>query len=227
MAHSAAIQRWLSGDWHGAAARSTPCSSNGPTTSSALLVGHQLDFFRGDAANLRDRVARSIGRHRSCEPLFGFVQGMFAFGLEESGDYQAAERHGLAAVAAHPEDVWAIHAVTHVYEMQGRVDEGISFLRSRQADWGSGNMFTVHNWWHLALYLLEADRVDDALDLYDARSTTRSPRASRSRCSMPARCCGGCSSKGEDTGGRFGPLADAWATRSGACPGMPSTTFTR
>src|SRR5262249_28695675 len=134
----------------------------------ALLVGHQLDFFRGDAQNLRDRVARSIGRIDPASPHYGFVQGMFSFGLEESGDYQAAERNGLAAVAAHPEDVWAVHAVVHVYEMQGRVDEGIAFLRSREADWGSGNMFTVHNWWHLAIYLLEAGRIDAALAVYDA-----------------------------------------------------------
>ena len=74
---------------------------------------------------------------------------------------------GLAAVERNPDDVWAIHAVVHTYEMQGRVDEGIRFLRRREGDWGDGNLFTVHNWWHLALYLLEAGQPDGALAIYD------------------------------------------------------------
>jgi hypothetical protein len=217
-AHAAAIERWLGGDWHGAARTLDALLVEWPDDILALLVGHQLDFFRGDAANLRDRVARSIGRIDPASPSFGFVQGMFAFGLEESGDYQAAERRGLAAVAAHPEDVWAIHAVTHVYEMQGRVDEGISFLRSREADWGSGNMFTVHNWWHLALYLLEADRVDDALDLYDARIHNSESAGVPIEMLDASALLWRLFLEGQDTGGRFGPLADAWATRSGAVP---------
>ena len=92
---------------------------------------------------------------------------MYAFGLEESGNYPLAEQHGLAALDRNPDDVWATHAVTHVYEMQGRIDEGIRFLRSREADWGYGNLFTVHNWWHLALYLLEAGDADESLAIYD------------------------------------------------------------
>ena len=83
---------------------------------------------------------------------------MLAFGLEETGSYEQAEDAGLAALERNPDDVWAIHAVVHTYEMRGRVDDGIRFLRSREADWGSGNLFTVHNWWHLALFLLEAGR---------------------------------------------------------------------
>ena len=64
--------------------------------------------------------------------------------------------------------MWGIHAVVHAYEMQGMVDDGIRFLRSRETDWGDGNLFTVHNWWHLALYLLEAGRHDEVLAIYDA-----------------------------------------------------------
>ena len=53
--------------------------------------------------------------------------------------------------------------------MQGRVDEGIRFLVDREADWGSDNLFTVHNWWHLALYLLEAgETARRILEIYDA-----------------------------------------------------------
>ena len=91
-AHQAAIERWVAGDWHGAARALDELLVEWPTDVLALLAGHQLDFFRGDAANLRDRVARSMRRIDPADPVFGFVQGMFAFGLEESGDYQAAER---------------------------------------------------------------------------------------------------------------------------------------
>ena len=183
-AHLAAIQKWIAGDWHGAARQLDNLLVAWPTDSLALLSGHQLDFFRGDARNLRDRIARSLGSIDAESPHYGFVRGMFAFGLEESGHYAAAEAHGLAAVEAHPDDVWAIHAVVHVYEMQGRVAEGIRFLRSREGDWGEGNLFAVHNWWHLALYLLEAGKVEDALAIYDAacaqpRVRGRAPRDAR------------------------------------------------
>ena len=147
-------------------------------------------------------------------PHYGFVRGMFAFGLEESGHYEAAEAHGLAAVEAHPDDVWAIHAVVHVYEMQGRVADGIRFLHSREADWGDGNLFTVHNWWHLALYFLEAGKLNDALAIYDARvhnsESVGVPLEMLDASALLWRLY----LEGEDTGGRFGPLADAWASRT-------------
>ena len=114
--------------------------------------------------------------------------------------------------------MWAVHAVTHVYEMQGRVDEGIAFLRSREADWGSGNLFTVHNWWHLALYLLEAGRIDDALAIYDAQIHNSESAGVPIEMLDASALLWRLFLEGEDTGGRFGPLADAWATRSGDVP---------
>src|SRR4051812_1053603 len=161
-AHRDAAIAWLGGDWHGAARRLDDHLITQPDDVLALLAGHQLDFFRGDAQNLRDRVGRSLGRIEPTHPLYGFVRGMYAFGLEESGDYSLAEAHGLAAVETNPDDVWATHAVVHVYEMRGQVDTGIGFLRRHEAAWTVDNMFTVHNWWHLALFQLEAGNPDGA-----------------------------------------------------------------
>ena len=213
-AHLAAIEKWLAGDWHGAARQLDQLLIAWPTDLLALLSGHLLDFFRGDARNLRDRIARSMGSIDPESPHYGFVRGMFAFGLEESGHYEAAEAHGLAAVEAHPDDVWAIHAVVHVYEMQGRVADGIRFLHSREVDWGDGNLFTVHNWWHLALYFLEAGKLNDALAIYDARvhnsESVGVPLEMLDASALLWRLY----LEGEDTGGRFGPLADAWASRT-------------
>jgi hypothetical protein len=213
-AHLAAIEKWIAGDWHGASRQLDQLLIAWPADLLALLIGHQLDFFRGDARNLRDRVARSIGSLDPESPHYGFVRGMFSFGLEESGHYEAAEAHGLAAVEAHPDDVWAIHAVVHVYEMQGRVADGIRFLRSREADWGDGNLFTVHNWWHLALYLLEAGKVDGALAIYDARVHNGESAGVPLEMLDASALLWRLYLEGEDTGGRFSPLADAWSSRT-------------
>lgn len=168
-AHSAAVDAWLAGDWHGASRLLDDLLIRWPADLLALALGHELDFFRGDAQNLRDRVGRSLPAFDPAHPHHGFVAGLYAFGLEECGHYERAEAAGCYAVDANPDDVWAIHAVAHTYEMRGRVDDGIRFLRDRVADWGDGNFLAVHNWWHYALYLLEAGLPGEALAIYDAR----------------------------------------------------------
>ena len=143
---------------------------------------------------------------------------MVAFGLEESGHYRQALDAGLRAVEAHPDDVWALHAVVHTYEMQGRIDDGIRFMGQRAGDWGTGNLFTVHNWWHLALYELEAGRPERALAIYDAEihhgESLGVPIEMLDASALLWRCY----LDGIDTGGRFGPLAEAWAPKTGGQP---------
>jgi len=217
-AHRDAVTAWLAGDWHGAARRLDDHLIEHPDDVLALLVGHQLDFFRGDAQNLRDRVGRSIGRLDPGHPLYGFVRGMYAFGLEEAGNYELAEAHGLAAVEANPDDVWATHAVVHVYEMRGQVDTGIGFLRRHEADWTADNLFTVHNWWHLALFLLEAGHPDAALAVYDTQihhdGSAGVPLEMLDASALLWRLL----LDGVPTGDRFAALADAWSTRTGLAP---------
>ena len=213
-AHRDAIDTWLAGDWHGTARQLDALLVRWPTDLLGLVVGHQLDFFLGDAANLRDRVGRSLTAIDPTHPHHGYLRGMFSFGLEESGNYQLAEHHGLAAVDRNPDDVWAIHAVTHVYEMQGRVDDGIRFLRSRQADWSNGNLFSVHNSWHLALYLLEADRTDESLAIYDRHIHNEHSAGVPMEMLDASALLWRLHLDSIDTGGRFDPLADAWATRT-------------
>jgi tetratricopeptide (TPR) repeat protein len=217
-AHHDAVTAWLGGDWHGAARRLDDHLIEQPDDVLALLVGHQLDFFRGDAQNLRDRVGRSLGRIDPAHPLYGFVRGMYAFGLEEAGNYELAEAHGLAAVEANPDDVWATHAVVHVYEMRGQVDIGIGFLRQHQAHWTADNMFTVHNWWHLALFLLEVGNVEGALAVYDAQihhgRSAGVPLEMLDASALLWRLL----LDGVPTADRFAKLADAWATRTGMAP---------
>jgi tetratricopeptide (TPR) repeat protein len=209
-AHAAAINAWLGGRWRSAAGALDELLVRWPSDVLALLMGHLLDFFTGDAANLRDRIGRSLPSLDPDHPRTGFVQGMHAFGLEEAGHYSRAEAVGLHAVERNPDDVWGIHAVVHTYEMQGRVDDGIRFMRSRESDWGRGNLFTTHNWWHLALYLLEAGRYDEALAIYDAQvHNHESPAVSLVMLDASA-LLWRLTLDGVDTGNRYAKLATAW-----------------
>jgi hypothetical protein len=177
----------------------------------ALVLGHQLDFFLGDAQNLRDRVGRSLSAFDPTHPHHGLAAGMHAFGLEECGHYEQAEAAGCYAVEANPDDVWGVHAVTHTYEMRGRVDDGIRFLRKREGDWGEDNFLAVHNWWHLALFLLEAGRPADSLAIYDARVSNAESEGVVLNMIDASALLWRLFLDGEDTGDRFDTLASTWA----------------
>jgi tetratricopeptide (TPR) repeat protein len=217
-AHATAIGTWLAGDWTGAARRLDDLLIRWPADTLALMLGHVLDFFVGDAQSLRDRPIRSLRELGDDHPHAPFVRGMAAFGLEEAGHYGQALDAGLAAVEVNPDDVWAIHAVVHTYEMQGMVDQGIAFLESDTTQWRSGNLFTVHNWWHLALYQLEAGNPDRSLAIYDAEvhhdGSLGVPIEMLDASALLWRML----LDDLDTGERFAPLADAWAPKAGTSP---------
>lgn len=165
--HIAAIDAWVGGDLRRAAAILDRLGLDHPREIMALRVGHEIDFFAGNTRNLRDRVARQIGAWGDDDPHYGIVLGALAFGLEENGQYDAAEATGLQALVLNPQDAWAIHAVAHAQEMRGQTGQGIRFLSDRQADWGPGNLFAPHNWWHLALFQLDGGDPSAALATYD------------------------------------------------------------
>jgi tetratricopeptide (TPR) repeat protein len=217
-AHHAAIAAWVSGDWVGASRTLDELLVRWPTDLLALQVGHGLDFFLGDAANLRDRPGRALLALDPEHPHTGFVRGLQAFGLEESGSYAEAEDAGMAAVAANPDDVWAIHAVVHAHEMRGQVAQGVRFLTEREADWGAGNLFTVHNWWHLALFHLEGGDLDSVRRIYDTQvhhaGSIGVPLEMLDASALLWRLL----LDGEPDEGRFAALADAWATRTDGRP---------
>ena len=174
---------------------STTTRSSSPTTSSrcwsATSSTSSAATPRTSATGWAARSAASTPPH----PLYGFVRGMYAFGLEEAGHYELAEGHGLAAVDANPDDVWATHAVVHVYEMRGQVDTGIGFLQQQEPHWTARQPLhrpqlvapRASSCWRRAGPTAPSPSTTP-------RSTTPGRPAYRWRCWTPAPCCGACSS---------------------------------
>ncbi|HMO44765.1 MAG TPA: tetratricopeptide repeat protein [Rubrivivax sp.] len=168
-AHCRAIEHVVEGRWHAAGLALEDLSIRWPRDALALQAGHSIDFFRGDSRMLRDRIARAIGHWRPDMPGCHAVFGMYAFGLEETGAYAQAENVGRRAVELQPQDGWAWHAVAHVMEMQGRRRDGVAWLGRHRDTWSADSFFATHNWWHLALFHLGLDQVDEVLALVDAQ----------------------------------------------------------
>jgi tetratricopeptide (TPR) repeat protein len=166
-AHIAALDAWAKDEIRKGAAIWEEILVDHPRDVWALRFAHDTYFYLGDAGNLRDSIARVLPEWPEEDPLTGYLLGMHAFGLEEAGDFRRAEVTGRRAVEINPKDTWAVHAVAHVLEMEGRTLEGIGWLTELKPHWTPAAGLAVHQWWHLALYLIERGRLDEALSLYD------------------------------------------------------------
>jgi hypothetical protein len=139
-----------------------------PRDALALQWAQLWDFYRGDSPSLRLRPARALPEWSEADPLFPCVLGLYAFGLEECNLYPQAEEAGRRAVSGDARVPWAVHAVAHVMEMQGRFEDGTAWLRQHQHGWSEGNGFAGHLWWHMGLFRLEALDVPGVQRLIDA-----------------------------------------------------------
>jgi hypothetical protein len=208
--HLAAITHLLEGEWHGAGRILEDVAIHHPRDPLALQAGHLVDFYRGASRSLRDRIARALPAWSPGMPGYHALLGMHAFGLEETGLYDRAEAEGRRSVELEPRDGWGQHAVAHVLEMTGRPRDGIAWMRADPEAWSRESFFRVHNWWHLALYHLEVDEVDEVLGLYDGPI-----RGSESPVVLDlidaSALLWRLALRGVDVGDRWRPLAQAWA----------------
>jgi len=169
LGHFVALQAWSRGDLLDAVELWGDVVARCPRDVIALQFTHQGDFLFGQARMLRDRIDWALPHWSRDDHGYGYLLGMKSFGLEESGEYAAAEAAAREALDLNKHDTWATHGLAHVMEMQGRDAEGIRFLEDTTDDWSIDNGFSFHNWWHLALYYLESGNHAEAIRLYDKR----------------------------------------------------------
>jgi hypothetical protein len=214
--HLRAASAWAAGDMHGAGRMLRAISREHPRDALALSVGHQIDFFTGDALSLRDRVAEAIGAWPDADRHHPLLLGMLAFGLEEAGEYERAEETGRRAVERDPRDVWGIHAVAHSLEMRAHVDRGLRFFEERRPAWGEDNALAVHNWWHFALFTLETGDVEAVRRVYDARIHHAASAGLALELLDASALLWRLAMEGHDERARWTALAAAWGPQVGA-----------
>ncbi len=215
--HLAAAQAWAKGMASEAILGWEEILTDHPTDALALRLAEDAYFFLGRSLAIRDCAARVLPAWDRDNPLASFIHGLYAFGLEETGDLGRAEEFGRAALAANPRDAWATHALAHVMETASRQEEGVAFLKGSRADWGRAHFMAGHNGWHLALYLIEQQRYPEVLADYDRFAAPRlADDATLDRVDA-ASLLWRLELEGVDVGERWAPVARAWMAHVGDC----------
>lgn len=161
-----AVDAWAAGAPDRAIAAHWELARRFPRDIASAKLGQYHLFNRGDLAGMLG-IADAVFQANRENP---YMHGMLAFGLEQNHRLREAEAAGRRATEMLRREPWAHHAVAHVMETQGRVEEGIAWMQAHADSWDDCNSFMLtHNWWHLALFKLDADDTAGALDLYDRR----------------------------------------------------------
>ena len=165
--HLQAVVRQASGDTKGASDVLDNLVRSLPFDVAALRLLHFSLFNQGRITDMLRSIDEARQHWSTGLPRKSLLDGMYSFALCESGRFASAEQFGRDAVSKTPNDLWSVHSVAHVLEMQGRWDSGVRWIRASDDALQVGSSFSGHVWWHLALYLLECGRHDQALALFD------------------------------------------------------------
>ena len=160
----AAIEAWAEGDIASAIALHAEQAREHPRDLVSVKLGQYHCFNTGDCPGML-KLALAVLPHAADVP---YVHGMAAFGYEQCHLMREAETSARRAIAMCRKEPWAHHALAHVMLTEGRLAEGLAFMQSVSDTWTGLNSFMVtHNWWHMALFLIDLGRDAEALAVYD------------------------------------------------------------
>ncbi|SFM89590.1 tetratricopeptide repeat protein [Variovorax sp. OV329] len=160
----AAVAAWAQGDIRRAIALHQEQAEEFPRDLASLKLGQYHAFNTGDCPGMLRLALAAL-------PASGdvpYVHGMAAFGYEQCHLMREAEASARRAIAMRRKEPWAHHALAHVMLTEGRLTEGLDFMQDVSETWTGLNSFMLtHNWWHVALFLIDLGRDPDALAVYD------------------------------------------------------------
>jgi hypothetical protein len=138
-----------------------------PNDMLAAYLAHWGYFYMGYKYQMRDSIAKILPKWRPSTPLYGYLYGMYAFGLTQSGELDKAAINALRGLELNKNDIWSTHALAHVYEYRSEADKGVKFLLDTENDWSRCDLLSTHNYWHMGLYYLEKGEHEQVINIID------------------------------------------------------------
>ncbi|KAJ7521125.1 hypothetical protein O6H91_19G039100 [Diphasiastrum complanatum] len=123
-----------------------------PNDIVSLKRAQTLCFYMGRPDQMLKIALQVLPANRDT----AYMHGLLAFSLLEVGRYDEAETAARRALTIENQDIWAQHALCHVLQYKCQFKEAIWFMAENCSSWSiCGSFMYSHNWWHLAVCLLE------------------------------------------------------------------------
>lgn len=159
-----AIDSWLDERIDETALRMEQIVEAFPRDLATMKLAQYHYFNLGDMPGLLRTALHARDANRDNAHFWGNL----AFGYEQCHLIDDAEKAAHKGIELNRNEPWSHHSLAHVYETRGEVERGIAFMESMSDCWeGLVSSMHTHNWWHLALYYLDEDRHQDALNVFD------------------------------------------------------------
>lgn len=166
-AHVRALKLLVAGEFTAAARAWDGVAATG-RDFAAVRFAHDVYLHVGDDLGRLKSSSHAVEAWQGA-PGWGFVAGQHAFALEEVGRHDEAEELGRVALGLDPDDLWARHALAHVYESTDDTAAALELLEGSVETWRVQDLLATHIWWHLALRLLASGDASAALAVFDER----------------------------------------------------------
>ncbi|CAH1783936.1 unnamed protein product [Owenia fusiformis] len=166
--HVNAVKLWSDGFYADACNTWEDIMVENPLDMLAVKFAHDAYFYLGYQPQMRDSIARVLPHWKQEMPLYGYLMGMYSFGLCETNMFAKAEKVARKGLDINSRDAWSTHSMAHVLEMTGRHDDGVAFMSSTVNDWSPCGMLACHNFWHWAVYHIEKGEPSGAMDIFDS-----------------------------------------------------------
>jgi hypothetical protein len=222
-AHVAALDAWADGAPERALAIWRSIVADHSTDILAFRLHHFSAFWMGRAPEMLATVEAALPAWDPGLPGWGSMLACRAFANEECANYRIAENAGREAVRLDPADLWAVHAVAHVLEMEGRRGEGIAWVEQARPHFAGANNLQHHVFWHQAMFHLERGEHAEVLRLYDTGFRDLASPVTQQQPDLYIDCQNAISMlfrlerQGVDVGARWEELADKAEARIGDC----------
>ncbi|OFW07735.1 MAG: hypothetical protein A3G20_00015 [Acidobacteria bacterium RIFCSPLOWO2_12_FULL_59_11] len=165
--HQEALRAWLAHDPQARGLAFEQILAEWPLDLLAFRQHTGTLFWMGNKRHQAQIASSAASQWGADIPGYALFLSAYAFAMVEVGQYPEAERAGKKALEYHAEDLWALHALAHVFEMQGRRREGVALLDQAAKFLNDYNLFRGHLWWHLAMFRYTERAYDDVLQLID------------------------------------------------------------
>jgi tetratricopeptide (TPR) repeat protein len=168
-AHITAVRTLVSGEFEMAARQWDDIAIAHPRDLFALKLTHDVCLHIGDDGIRLPSARRAVesAAFDPAERATAVLYANLAFALEEIGEFEEAEHWGRAGLAIEPTDLWARHALAHVYEETERHEDALKLLVPTSGQWTQQTLLANHIWWHVGLRLINHGCIAEALDVLD------------------------------------------------------------